>query len=493
MNEKKTKYEIYFRPFLKSFFTQKKLRINIEYAKLAIFAFLRLRKSEHLPYMKIQQFEDVYLSHFSYAIFDEQSKSIILIDPSRNPQPYLDFSKEVGGAISHVILTHSHADFVSCHLELSERLGAKILVGIHFPATFIHEDLKNRDSLSFDSFTLTALETPGHSLDSICILLTSNQGENILFSGDTLFIGDIGRPDLREDLQNISMQFLADKMYETIKHQLLPLDNNTLVYPTHGAGTLCGKALEKANSSTIGKEKHKNWALQEYDKQLFIATLTENQPFAPAYFSFDVEKNISGAPQFNYAVNSIDISIGVMAEIKPIITLVDTRDKIEFNKAHLPGSINIMNGTKFETWLGTIIYPHERFYLIAEDHASLTKLIARCAAIGYEQNVEKALIFVEGNESSPETEIQHFSTHTDNFTIVDVRNASEVNERKIFPSSIHIPLPELRKRWMEIPIDKPIMVHCAAGYRSAIASSLLRVELGDKATIFDLGEAIYSF
>lgn len=445
--------------------------------------------------MEIQQWEDKNLSHFSYAILSDCEKKIIIVDPARNPEPYIEYAKQKNATIAGIIETHPHADFVSSHLELHELTGAPVYVHSLVGVAYNHIALNDGDSIEIGKIKLTALHTPGHSPDSICILLEHEGKQKAVFTGDTLFIGDCGRPDLREGAGNIqaAREELARQMYHSLRNKLMVLNDDVIVYPAHGAGTLCGKNLSKANSSTIGKEKQTNWSLQSTDEAGFVKDLLTGQPFIPAYFPFDVELNRKGAPGFKN--NTENISIQKQSEISfdSSVWIVDTRNEKAYKEAHLPLSVNIMANGKFETWLGSIIAPGEAFYLTADNATDLKNLIERSAAIGYEQQIKAAFVFEGGNLNEPLADTEAFRNHTDAFTIVDIRNPNEVNEYKPFQQSIAIPLPELRKRINEIPTDKPIMVHCAAGYRSAAGSSIIKSVLKNTAAVYDLSEAIKTF
>lgn len=442
--------------------------------------------------MKIEQFEDSYLSHFSYAILCEQSRQITLIDPSRDPSAYYAFADLHGADIVAVIETHSHADFVSSHHQISQQTGARIYMSQAAPAAFPFIGFDAGSTLHFEDFDLRALNTPGHSADSISVLLSRAGKDLALFSGDTLFIGDIGRPDLRESGDNtgILREDLARRMFNTIQNVILPLNDEIVLYPAHGAGSLCGKALEKANSSTIGKERRNNWALAMDSEELFVKELCNNQPFIPKYFPHAVAMNLAGAEMIETALARIpELS---EAENMPAL-IVDVRREADFAKGHLSGALNIMDGTKFETWLGTMLAPDERFILTGYDAEQLNRLSRRLAAIGYENNIKGKLVAGGGKQTKPHLDLQHFKEQPDQYTIIDLRNRSERDARLIFPGSISIPLPELRERVHSIPANKPLVVHCAAGYRSALGSSVLAAALPSDIPVFDLGEEISQF
>jgi hydroxyacylglutathione hydrolase len=446
--------------------------------------------------MEIKQWEDKYLSHFSYAILNEDEKKIILIDPARNPKPYLDFAEKNDAVITGVIETHPHADFVSSHLEIHQNTGSVIYASKLVNAYYPHQTFDEGEEINLGQIKLKALHTPGHSPDSICIVLNHEGKDKAVFTGDTLFIGDCGRPDLREGAGNIkaTRNDLAKQMYHSLRDKLMTLADDVIVYPAHGAGTLCGKALSKAESSTIGAEKMTNWSLQEMSEEEFVKQLLSDQPFVPAYFPYSVELNRKGAPHFEESINKINIETSLDSNsLNTSIMIVDARDEKTYKKGHLPNSINLMEGTKFETWLGSIIKPGEKFYLAGQDEDQLRKLIERSASIGYEGQIEKAFIVKEGNEKIEPIKVSEFKDHKEDYTIVDVRNPSEVKEKKIFADSIAIPLAEIRERVHEIPTDKPVVVHCAAGYRSAAATSIIKSKLNSNVKVFDLSDAIKDF
>jgi hydroxyacylglutathione hydrolase len=443
--------------------------------------------------MKIEQFEDKGLSHYSYAILSECNRQIILIDPARDISPYLAYAEKHEATIIGVIETHPHADFVSCHLEVHQSTGATIYCSKLVGAAYPHQSFDNGDLISFGKIKLKAFNTPGHSPDSISIVLEHGEKDKAVFTGDTLFIGDCGRPDLRESAGNLiaKREELAAQMYHSLRDKLAVLANDVIVYPAHGAGTLCGKALSEANSSTIGAEKLSNWSLQDMEETKFIETLLQDQPFAPKYFSYDVELNKLGARNLAQAI--ANVSVGKAAKLNSNICIIDTRAEKKFKKGHLRGSINLKNGGKFETWLGSIIAPEEAFYLVAENEEILESLIMCCAKIGYEPFIEQAFIFTEGREIMDMINLDQFSKQQTQYTIVDIRNTGEVIEYPAFDNAINIPLPELRERVLEIPYDKPIIVHCAGGYRSAAGSSIIQNILGDKTKVYDLGDDINAF
>jgi hydroxyacylglutathione hydrolase len=440
--------------------------------------------------MIIQQFYDKGLAHGSYALI--RTGKMVVVDPARDPQPYYDFASQHNADIVGVIETHPHADFVSSHLEIHGTTGAVIYTSKLTGAEYPHETFDDGDVIQLNDIKLKAINTPGHSPDSICILIEDEDGkETALFTGDTLFVGDVGRPDLRESVGNITAkkEELARQMYHSTRDKLMKLPHSVVVYPAHGPGSLCGKNMSPDLQSTIGREVRENYALQLMDELQFVKILTTDQPFVPKYFGGDVMLNKKGAPGFKEGVNAVQ-KVANDAELEQDILVVDTRPKQDFRNGHVNGAINLQDGEKFETWLGSIVGPDEQFYLIGADDAELDKMIAKAAKIGYEKNIKAALLEpVNGFEIVPDLDLTDFVQHTEDFTIIDVRNNNETSEGLIFKSAITIPLPELRERINEIPTDKPIVVHCAAGYRSAAAVSIIGGQVTN-VPVYDLGEAV---
>ncbi|MFZ6053391.1 MBL fold metallo-hydrolase [Halocola ammonii] len=444
--------------------------------------------------MNIKQFYDDALAHASYAVVSEGKMAVV--DPARDPKPYYDFAKEQNAEIVAVFETHPHADFVSSHLQIHKEKNAIIYVSGKVGADYPHEAFDGGKELSIGKITFKAIDTPGHSPDSITIVATDrDSGEQAAFTGDTLFVGDVGRPDLRESAGKIKAkrEQLAEDMYDTIHNKLLKLSDETLVYPAHGAGSLCGKNMSSENSSVMSKEKETNWALQEMSKESFVKSLLEDQPFVPKYFGYDVDINKEGAESFEKSTADVKRLSGT-DEIPGGSLIIDVRQQEEFKKGHLEGSINIMltEGDKFETWLGSTVNPGEEFYLVASDKKQLEGAIKRSAKIGYEKQIRGAAV-ATGNlkEKTPILDLDKFKSNQSDFTIVDIRNASEVKEGKIFENAIAIPLHELRERANELPGDKPVVVHCAGGFRSAAGASILEDKLNTD--VYDLSVAIKEF
>jgi rhodanese-related sulfurtransferase len=390
---------------------------------------------------------------------------------------------------------------VSSHLEIYNTTGATIYASKLLGAEYPHQTFDEGNAIVLGNITLKALNTPGHSPDSISIVALDDNGkENAVFTGDTLFIGDCGRPDLREQAGAITATRaeLAKQMFHSLRNKLMTLPDDVFIYPAHGAGSLCGKGLSDQNSSTIGAEKKGNWSLQNLSEQAFVKELLSDQPFLPKYFPFDVGINKKGADSYATSILNVQQRETITSEefanlLNPDILIIDTRPQEQFKKTHFKNAINLMNDIKFETWLGSIVNPNEPFYLIAENVMVLNQLIKRTSKIGYEKQIVLAFVMDYGNTEMNVFDSDNLIDNEDAFTIVDIRNHSEVKNNKIFTNAIHIPLHELRERTNEIPLHKPIVVHCAGGYRSAAGSSIIKSKLNGTSQVFDLSEAVKQF
>lgn len=444
--------------------------------------------------MTIKQFKDDPLAHYSYAIVS--NGEMALVDPSRNPMQYYKYAEEQNARIVAVFETHPHADFVSSHMQIHEQAGATIYVSKLVGAEYPHTSFDEGDSFKMGNINFKALNTPGHSPDSITIVAEEGD-ETALFTGDTLFIGNVGRPDLREKAGNMKAKRLelAKEMYKTMQTKFNDLPDDALVYPAHGAGSLCGKNMSDASSSTLGNERQGNWAFREQTEEEFVEEILKDQPFIPSYFGFNVDINKDGADNAQRSKYSTAIKL-LVDEVEEGVTVVDVRDGDAYKAGHLSNSINIMARSekdKYETWLGAIIEPKEAFYLVVKSVDNIDEILERTAKIGYEKQIKAVVTLSEKvSKTSDEFDLSDFKEHKDHYTIVDIRNNSEVAEGKIFETAVTIPLNELRDRAGEVPSDKPIVVHCAGGYRSSAGSSILENKFGNT-KVYDLSEAIKDF
>lgn len=442
---------------------------------------------------RIDQFEYKGLAHFSYAIL--AGNRIIIIDPQRNPQIYFDYAENNNASIVGVVETHPHADFVSAHLEMHEKLNVPIYASsfteAKYPVTLVEDGTPIKLTKNVG---LRVLDTPGHSPDHISVVLFENTKDVAVFSGDSLLIGDVGRPDLRDfsgDFESQRQQ-LAEKMYDTIHGKFANLSDDVTLYPAHGAGSLCGKFMRKASSSTIGYEKLHNHAFQKMKKEKFVDLLLNDQPFVPHYFQYDVGINLKGAPPFTKSVANVP-QLEKNYQPPENAKVIDSRKSSDFKTSYLHSAINIQGGGSFETWLGTVVEPKSDFYLVAANEEELKEVIVKAAAIGYESKIRGAFIYdsTEGEKFTTFDE-NTFVPEENNYTFVDVRMPKEVEDTPVFSNNINIPLQDLTDRISEIPRDKPILVNCASGYRSAIASSIVKKLLPDS-EVYDLGAAVSKY
>lgn len=444
--------------------------------------------------MNITQFEDKPLAHYSYAIISDNKMAIV--DPSRDPKPYYKLAEKENAKIVAVFETHPHADFVSSHLQIHKETGATIFVSKLVGANYPHKTFDDGDVFNLGSVQFSAINTPGHSPDSITII-AKNNADYAMFSGDTLFIGDVGRPDLREKAGNMKAkrEELAKSMYQTMQTKFNDLPDNTIVYPAHGAGSLCGKNMSKDASSTLGREREENWAFKNLSEDDFVNHILKDQPFIPSYFGYNVDINKVGAKDYEKAISEANFQFKADS-FGDNALIIDVRNEADFKKNHLKGSINIMAKTendKFETWLGSIVKPEEAFYVVLNSVEDKDEILHRIAKIGYENQLKGILTLDNSSFERTETlDLKDFKNNPDQYTIIDIRNKSEVEEGKFFDNAISIPLNELRDSENQIPTEKPIVVHCAGGYRSAAGSSIIS-NLKKETKVYDLSEAVTEF
>lgn len=443
--------------------------------------------------MIVKQFHDEDLAHNSYVIIS--INKAIVIDPERNPEIYYNFVEENNAKIIGVIETHPHADFVSSHLEISKTTGADIYVSSDYGAGYKHKTFDEGDEIILGNVKLKSLNTPGHSPDSITVVLEDKDGKiHSLFTGDTLFIGDVGRPDLRENVGNIkaARKELAEQMYYSTRNKIMNLQKEAVILPAHSSGSLCGKALSDELFDTLGNQLKINPALQEMSKEQFLDYILEGQPFIPKYFPYNVNLNKEGAPNFAESIAKVNRLSNIKIGSKDI--LIDTRPEQEFKQSHIIGAINLQNDIKFESWLGSIVGPDENFILYASNETELEELIRKTAKIGYESKIKAAVLNVEGEKVSlDKLDLVKFDEFKNQYTIVDIRNESEFQEYRVFDNSINIPLHQLREKSNEIPVDKPVIVHCKGGYRSSAGTSIIHSALYGKTKVYDLSTQILNY
>ncbi|MBI3401016.1 MAG: MBL fold metallo-hydrolase [Acidobacteria bacterium] len=438
--------------------------------------------------MVLKQFYLGCLAHASYAIADEQTRVAAVVDPQRDIDQYLAFAAEHGLTIKHVLLTHLHADFIAGHLELRDRVGATIYLGAAAEAEYKFTPLHDGDRVEFGRVRLQALETPGHTPESISIqvfdLDRSDTVPHGVLTGDTLFVGDVGRPDLRASL-GWSATDLGAKLYDSLRDKLLTLPDSSLVYPAHGAGSLCGKALGKETVSTIGEQRRANYALQPMTKAAFIDLVTADQPDAPAYFTYDAVLNAKERPTLDEALkrelNPMTLDL-VLALQRTGGQILDVREPEEFAAAHLTGSLNIGLGGQYATWAGTIL-SRERPIVIIAAPGRENEAAVRLGRIGFDHIVgylkDGLLSLASRPDLTTTTERVAAPLAAERLAgahaplVVDVRAPGE-HQQKSVRGSVNVPLNHLTERLQELPKDRALLVHCAGGYRSSIAASLLQ-------------------
>jgi glyoxylase-like metal-dependent hydrolase (beta-lactamase superfamily II) len=435
----------------------------------------------------LKQFYLGCLAHASYVIADEASRTAAVVDPQRDIEQYLAFAAEHHLRIGHVILTHFHADFVAGHLELRDRAGADIRLGRTAKAEYAFVPMGDGDRLELGpTVRLEALETPGHTPESISLLVydlaVSATVPYAVLTGDTLFVGDVGRPDLRASL-GWSAEQLGGMLYESLRNKLLPLPDSTVVLPAHGAGSLCGKAISRELTSTIGEQRRVNYALQPMAKAAFLDLVTADQPDAPAYFTYDAVLNSRERPTLDEALSRELAPMGLEAVLVAQASgaqLLDTRDPAVFAAAHLAGSVNIGLGGQYATWAGTIL-GRDRPIVIVADPGAEAESALRLGRIGFDHvagylqgglsaAASRPELIEATDRVSPERAAELLASGA---TAIDVRAPAERAEKRI-RASLHIPLSQLDQRLAEIPASGPLLVYCAGGYRSSTAASLLK-------------------
>ncbi len=435
--------------------------------------------------MILKQYYLGCLAHASYLLGDEATHTAVIVDPQRDIQQYLDDADALGLQIRHVFLSHFHADFIAGHLELRDRCGATIHLGARAVAEYTFTPMHDGDTLNFPGMRLQVLETPGHTIESISILVfdLSKSATNpyAVLTGDTMFIGDVGRPDLRASL-GYSANELGGHLYDSLHNKLLPLPDETLVYPAHGAGSLCGKQLSSDTVSPLGIQRRLNYALQPMSKDEFIALVTADQPDAPQYFTYDAILNTRerGTLESNLEKVLQPLSLDeVLTLQKSGAQLLDVRDGAEFAKGHLTGSLNIGLGGQYATWAGTLLDREKPIVILAEpgrEHEAALRLgrIGFDHVRGYLANGLAALAtrpdLISTTERVSPTDFN--AELAGSPVVLDIRNPREYATKHI-PGSLNIPLNHLEERLAEVPRDRRIAVHCAGGYRSSAAASIL--------------------
>ncbi|HKV35376.1 MAG TPA: MBL fold metallo-hydrolase [Pyrinomonadaceae bacterium] len=432
--------------------------------------------------MFFKQFYLACLAHASYLIGSDGEA--VVVDPQRDVDEYLEEAAAHDLQIKYVIETHLHADFVSGHHEIAARTGARIIFGEKAGVEFEHQAVRDGEELKMGKVVLRFIETPGHTPEGICVLVTDTESPDQpqkLLTGDTLFIGDVGRPDLAGG-KGYTPQMMAEMMYDSLHGKLLKLPDEVEVYPAHGAGSMCGRNMSKETSSTIGEQRNFNYALKPMSKEDFVTMMTADLPEAPSYFPKDAEINRSGARELSELQPPQALTPQQAQEQADV--LLDVRSAADFGAGHVPGSVNIGLGGQFAMWAGSLIPLNAAIVIIADTGTQVDESVVRLARVG----IENVKGYLEGGvqswreaglpvETIPQLSVAELKEQmaNDELQIVDVRRPGEYVNGHV-PRALNAPLASLDKSLGPLPLqkNKPTAVICAGGYRSSAAASLLQ-------------------
>jgi len=431
--------------------------------------------------MYIQQIYTNCLAHAAYYI--ESAGEAAVIDPLRDPAPYQKLAAERGSTIKYVFETHFHADFVSGHIDLANNTGANIVFGPDATPGYKCYIAEDGELLPLGDVKIEVVHTPGHTIESTCFLLHDAEGKKqAIFTGDTLFVGDVGRPDLLSG--NLPKEVLASMLFDSLQKKIKTLSDEVVVYPGHGAGSACGKNIGTSSYTTIGEQRTSNYALLTTDRDQFIQLVTSDQPVIPAYFFKDAVINKRGASSYQSVLEQSLKPLSVESFEKAIdagTVVLDTRDPMEFAAGFVKGAINIGLNGDFAVWVGSIIPPDAEMMLVCEPGRE-TEAIERLARIGY----ESVRGFLDGGmkpwfaaNKSYDVVLTFDGSQCENllnmeqYELLDVRNRREVAKNRMV-GSVHIPLNMLKDEYSKLGADKKWLIYCAGGYRSMVAASFLR-------------------
>ena len=442
--------------------------------------------------MILEQHYLACLAQASYLVGCERAGVAAVVDPRRDVEPYLERARELGLELRHVILTHFHADFLPGHLELQARTGATIWLGAGAAAEYEFEEMREDEPLQLGDVRLEFLATPGHTPESTCVLVHDERADparpHAVLTGDTLFLGDVGRPDLLVSAGRTKEE-LAGMLFDSLRAKLLPLPDETLVYPGHGAGSACGKNLSSDTVSTMGAQRATNYALQETSREEFVRSLTADLAPPPPYFAHDARLNRALRPTLEESLAGALAPLSLdelVARQRAGAQVLDARDADAFGAGHLAGSANVGLGGKYASWAGTLLDPGRPIVLVAEPGAEREAAL-RLGRIGFDRvagyldggpaalAARPELVRRTPRLSTPELAAR-LDASAPPAVVVDVRGPGE-RERGHVPGTLSIPLPELRARAGELPRDREVVVTCQSGYRSMIGAALLE-ELG---------------
>lgn len=437
--------------------------------------------------MKIEQIYTGCLAQGAYYI--ESNKEAVIIDPLREVQLYLDKANQDGATIKYVLETHFHADFVSGHLDLNQKTGATIVFGPNAKPNFPAHIAKDNEVLKVGDCTITVLHTPGHTMESSCYLLKDASGKNVaIFTGDTLFIGDVGRPDLAQNADaGLTQERLAEYLYDSLRNKIMPLEDDLIIYPAHGAGSACGKNMSKETFDTLGNQKKTNYALQDISKEQFVKEVTDGILPPPAYFPENVAMNKMGYQSFDNVLDKGLTPLSVeefqtKAKQENVLVL-DTRSAVDFHKGFVPNAVNIGIDGGFAPWVGTVITNIKQPILIVADKDREEEVITRLSRVGY----DNVLGYLEGGFDSwkaankPVATINRITAaefnnriQTDSeSSIFDIRKETEFANGSVCGAE-NKPLAYINEWKQNVDKNKHFYIFCAGGYRSMIGSSILK-------------------
>lgn len=436
--------------------------------------------------MKVEQIYTGCLAHAAYYL--ESNGEAAIFDPLREVQPYIDKATKDNAKIKYVFETHFHADFVSGHLDLAKKTGATIVYGPTAKPGFDAIVAEDNQEFKVGNYTVKVIHTPGHTMESTTYLLIDENGkEHGIITGDTLFIGDVGRPDLAQHvITDLTQEKLAAHLFDSLRNRIMPLSDDLIVYPNHGAGSACGKKMSKETTDTLGNQKKTNYALRaDMTKEEFIKELLTGLTTPPAYFPKNVLMNIKGYESLDTIMDRGSKPLSPAAfeaaanETRALV--LDTRDAETFAKGFIPNSINIGIDGNFAMWVGEMIADIKQPILLVTEVGREEEAIIRLSRVGY----DNTLGYLEGGFEAWKNAGKEIDTvnrisaedfaeqYHNNPLIIDVRKKSEFDSEHVI-GAINIPLNEINHHLAEIPKDKPFLLHCAGGYRSMIAASILK-------------------
>lgn len=426
------------------------------------------------------------LSHASYLIADEGTGRAVVVDPRRDVSEYLADAAAHGFTVVGVVNTHFHADFVAGHLELADDTGAWIGYGRRAETEYPIRPLAEGERIVLGEVVLQVMETPGHTPESISVLVYEHADDAVpygVLTGDALFIGDVGRPDLLASA-GVSAEELGRMLHHSVQHKLMGLPDEVRVFPAHGAGSSCGRNLSTEKSSTIGEQRATNYACAPMDRDAFVALVTAGQPPAPGYFAYDADLNRKDRRRYDAATAARALTLDGFAGLRAAgAVVVDARDPGEFAAGHLRGAVNVPADGRFAEQAGTVLDPADRLVVLAPAGRE-EEVVTRLARVGFDR--------VEGYLPEPETALEALADEVAPASrvtaarlrsalagerpplVVDVRTCGERGTHGVIDAALHLPLNELPDRAGELPADRPLVLHCAGGHRSSIAASLLR-------------------